>query len=151
LYTFLPRAEKLCVVFLSSHSIHHPDQLWIETLARATLFGFEVRVLELDYPTTICPHICNVLGAVVGVANNFLPRLGEFRLPFAVPFCFGFPPRVAVVTSRVSPMPNPDFSALGNQRVIASLALACKIRPGFLALPLDEREFHIDPSGEAIS
>ena len=88
--------------------------------------------------------ICNVLGAVGGLVNNFLPSIREFRLPFEVPFCFVFPPRVvAGATSLVSPMPNPDFSAPGDHRVIANWTLACKIGASFLALPIDEREFHI--------
>src|SRR6267154_2799091 len=98
-------------------------------------------MLEFDYPPMLGLNVCNVLGAVVGVVNNFLPSIGEFRLPFAVPFCFVFPPRVAAATSLVSPMPNPFFSALGNHRVIANRTLAGKFGPSFLALSIDEREF----------
>jgi hypothetical protein len=101
-------------------------------------------MLEFDYPPMLGINICNVLGAVAGMMNNFLPSIGEFRLPFEVSLCFVFPPRVAAgATSLVSPMPNPDFSAPGNHRVIANRTLARKIGLSFLALPVDEREFHL--------
>lgn len=91
--------------------------------------------------------ICNVLGAVVCLVNNFLPSIGECCLPVAVPFCFVFPPRVAEAPSLVGPMPNPDFSALGNHRVIAIRTAARKIGLSFLALSVDAREFHTNVGG----
>src|ERR1700730_16641287 len=99
-------------------------------------------MLEFDYPPMLGLDVCNVLGAVVCVVNNFLPSIGEFCLPFAVPFCFVFPPRVAEAPSLMSPMPNPDFSTLGDHRLIAIRTLARKIGLSFLALSIDEREFH---------
>src|SRR6266853_3383375 len=123
-YTFFPRVEKLCSVSLASRPIHHPNQLRIESIAGSTLFGCEVRVLELDYPTSICLHICDVLFTGFCLVDNLLPVDRKLSFPNAVPFCFLLPPRVAEAASLVSPMPNPDFSALGNHRVIASRTLA---------------------------
>lgn len=100
-------------------------------------------MLEFDYPPMLGPNVCDVLRAVVGVVNNFLPSNSEFRLPFAVPFRFVLPPVVAEAPSLVSPMPNLDFSALGNHRVTASLTLTRKTGLSFLALSIDEREFHV--------
>jgi len=100
-------------------------------------------VLELDYPTSICLHICDVLFTGFCLVDNLLPVDRKLSFPNAVPFRFLLPPRVAEAASLVSPMPNPDFSALGNHRVIANRTLAQKIGLSFLALSVDECEFHI--------
>jgi hypothetical protein len=76
-------------------------------------------MLELDYPTTLCLHVCDVLLTGFGVLDNLLPVVGKPVFPSAVPVCFVLPPRVAAAASLVSPMPAPDFSALGNHRAIA--------------------------------
>ena len=100
-------------------------------------------MLEFNYPTTICLHICNVLLTSFCFVDNLLPVDRKLSFPAAVPICFVLPPEVAGAPSLVSPMPNLDFSALGNHRVIASRALARKFGLSFLALSIDEREFHI--------
>lgn len=83
-------------------------------------------MLELDEPTTICLHIRDVLLTGFGVVNNLLPSIGEFRLPFAVPFCFVYPPRVVgAVSSLVSPMPNPDFS-LGSRFLVSATEIVLR-------------------------
>jgi len=81
-------------------------------------------VLEFNHPTITGLHVCDVSFTVFGVVNDFLPFIGKLVFPGAVPFCFVLPPRVAEAASLVSPMPHPDFSALGNHRMIASRTLA---------------------------
>jgi hypothetical protein len=51
-------------------------------------------MLELDHPSMLGLNICEVLRAIVGYVNNFLPSLGKFRFPCAVPRAFILPPRV---------------------------------------------------------
>jgi hypothetical protein len=77
-------------------------------------------MLELDYPTTICLHVCDVLLTGFGVVDNLLPVDRKPVFPSAVPVCFVLPPRVAEASALVSPMPDLDFSALGNHRAIAT-------------------------------
>ena len=100
-------------------------------------------MLELDYPTTICLHVCDVPLTGFCWVDNLLPVGGKLSFPSAVPFCFVLPPRVAEAASLVSPMPNPLFSALGHHWVIAKQTLARKAGLRFSALSVDVCEFHI--------
>src|SRR5215471_13085188 len=101
-------------------------------------------MLELDYPTTICFHVCDVLLTGFGVVvDNFLPVDGKPVFPSLVPVCFVLPPTVTAAASLVSPMPPPDLSTPGNHGAIAirirTLAGTTGLR--FLALPIDSANF----------
>jgi hypothetical protein len=101
-------------------------------------------MLELNYPAALSLDIRNVLDAVLGVVDNLLPLVGKLSFPRAVPFRFVLTPRVAKTRSQVSPMPNPDFSALCNHRTAAARTLAAgQIGLSFLALLIDDSKFHI--------
>jgi hypothetical protein len=118
--------------------VNHPNHFPIKSIARPTLFGFEVRVLELDHPTTLGLHICDVPLAV-SVADDFLPMIRKLVLPGAVPLRLVLPPRIANVTALVGPVSISDFSPLPNHRLSAARALARKAAFSFLALTVDER------------
>src|SRR6185295_18780128 len=94
-YAFLPSVDQLRSISLSSRSIHHPNQLRIKDFARPTLFRFHGRVLELNHPTTIGLHVCDVSFTVSGRVDDLLPISGELVFPSAVPFRFILPPRIA--------------------------------------------------------
>src|SRR5271168_4413067 len=100
-------------------------------------------MLELDYPPMFGLNIRDVLGAVVGQMNNFLPSIREFRLPCAVPLAFVLPPPVTYVHSPMSPVPNSEVPALCNHRMIASRTLTQETALSFLALSIDESKFHV--------
>ena len=51
-------------------------------------YRFEVRVLELDYPTTSRLHIRDVSFAVLGDVHDFLPSSGKLVFPRTVPCRF---------------------------------------------------------------
>jgi hypothetical protein len=50
-----------------------PTPTFVERIARTALNGGEVRVLKLKHPPEISAHVCNVLLAVVGAIDDFLP------------------------------------------------------------------------------
>ena len=77
-------------------------------------------MLKLKYPPVVGQHICYVPLSVIGFLADLLPVDGKPVFPSAVPGCLVLPPRVAAAPSLVSPVPDPDFSALGNHRAIAS-------------------------------
>ena len=81
-------------------------------------------MLELDYPTTICLHVCDVSFTVSGSVDDLLPISGKLVFPIAVPFRFILPPRIAKETTFVSPVPNPDFAAPCNHGSSADATLA---------------------------
>jgi len=81
-------------------------------------------MLELDHPSLICLYIRYVLLSTVGLVDNLLPAFGKLSFPGAVPLGFVFPPRITGATSFVGPVPNLDFSALPNHRLIARWTLA---------------------------
>ena len=99
-------------------------------------------MLELDYPTMIGLHICNVLFSVLGLVDKFPPLAGELVLPIAVPFGLGFPPDVAVTSFKMSPMPDPDISTSRHHSRTAKWTFARKTRFGFSALSVNECKFH---------
>jgi hypothetical protein len=51
-------------------------------------------MLELDYPSMIGPHVCDVFLTVFSPIDKLLPVDWELSLPIAVPFGFVLPPRV---------------------------------------------------------
>jgi hypothetical protein len=118
--TVVKGVEKFLIISFSSRSIHHPNQ----GVARPTLFGPEIRMLELDHPPLICLYIRYVFFATIGSVDNLLPIFGKFSFPSAMPVGFVFPPRITGTTSFVGPVPNLDLSALCNRRLIANLTLA---------------------------
>lgn len=81
-------------------------------------------MLELDYPTTICLHVCDVSFTVSGKVDEFLPISGKLVFPSAVPLRFILPPRIAKPMPFVSPVPNANFSALCNHGSSAAITLA---------------------------
>jgi hypothetical protein len=95
----------------------------VEDFARSTLVRFDVRVLKLNYPTTIGLHVCDVTFAVFRMVDNLLPMNGKLAFPTAVPFRF-LPPWIAEAPPFVSPVPNPDVSALCNRGTSAVRTLA---------------------------
>ena len=81
-------------------------------------------MLELDYPTMIGLHICNMFLSVLGLVVNFPPLAGELVLPIAVPFGLGFPPEVAVTSAKMGPMPDPDISTFRHHSGTANWTFA---------------------------
>ena len=71
-------------------------------------------MLELNHPTTIGLHICDVPFTVSGRVDDLLPLRGKLIFPSAVPLRFILPPRIAMETPFVSPVPNTNVAALGN-------------------------------------
>lgn len=100
-------------------------------------------MLKLDYPPLIGLNICNVFLSVIGLEDNLLPAFGKPSFPSAVPFGFVLPPGITSAPSFVGPVPDIDFSALCNHRLIASWTLAGKIGLGLLALSVYESKFHV--------
>ncbi len=60
-----------------------------------------------------------------------------------MPLRFILPPRIAIATPFVSPVPNPDFPASRNHRLSAVRTLAFNIGLSFLALFACESKFHV--------
>src|SRR5690606_26784404 len=102
-------------------------------------------MLKLDHPTLIGLYICDVLLSVIGFMDNLLPAFWKLPFPSAVPFGFVFPPSITSAMSFMGPVPNLDFSAFCNHHFSASRTLAGKIWLGFLALPVYQSKFHIQP------
>src|SRR5262245_17314169 len=100
-------------------------------------------MLEFDHPATLGLHIRDVLHTVLSWMDNLLPADRKLSFPGAVPLGLVLPPRVTDATSLVSPVPNPNFSALSNHRVTATRTLARKIGLSLLALSMDASKFHI--------
>ena len=99
-------------------------------------------MLELDYPTMIGLHVCNVLFPVLGLVGNFLPLAGELVLPIAVPFSLGLPPEVAVTFSKMGPMPDPYISTFRHHSGTATWTFPGKAQRRFSALSINECKFH---------
>jgi hypothetical protein len=104
-------------------------------------------MLELDRPAAICRHVRDVSFTVLSMADDFLPGSGKLVLPSTVPQSFILPPRIAKTTPFVRPVPDSDFSALGNHRLSAAETLTQKMGLSFLALSVNAREFHTKPAG----
>jgi hypothetical protein len=100
-------------------------------------------MLELNYPTVIGLHICDVLLTILASVDKLLPGDGKLLFPSAVPFSFVLPPGVTGASSLVSPVPHPDFSALCDHRMTASRTLAAKIGLSLCALSIDDSKSHI--------
>jgi hypothetical protein len=115
---------KLLDVSFASGSVHNPNQLWIKLISRSTLFRFEVRVLELDHPTTRGFHVCDMTFTGLGVLDILLPISRKLVFPGAMPFRFVLPPRIANATLFMSPVANPDFSAPCNHQTSADWTFA---------------------------
>lgn len=121
--TCFQRFGELRSISLSPRCIDDPDQLLIIDIASPTLFGFDVRMLELDYPSMIGSYICDVFLTVFSPMDKLLPVDRELSFPIAVPFSFVLPPRVTEESSLMSPVRNSDLSALCNHRLVASWTL----------------------------
>jgi hypothetical protein len=59
-------------------------------------------------------HVCDVSFAVLGMVDFLVPGIGKLAFPIAMPVGFILPPRIATAATLVSPVPNPDLSALRN-------------------------------------
>jgi hypothetical protein len=114
----------LTCISLSPPSIHHPNQTLVKGFARSAFISSDVRVLELNHPTIMGLHVCDVSFTVLGVAEDLLPISGKLVFPSTVPLRFILPPRVAKATPFVSPVPNPDVSAPCNHQSSAARTLA---------------------------
>src|SRR5262245_14965001 len=100
-------------------------------------------MLEFNYPPMVGSHICDMSFAVFSRMDNLLPVVRELVFPIAMPFGFVLPPTVAEGRfPLMSPVPDSDLSAPCNHRLFAAAALARKIGPSLLALPIDESELH---------
>lgn len=119
-----PRSRELSYISLPPHSIHHPNQALVIGLTRSTLIRSDVRVLELNHPTLMGLHVCNVSFTALSMMDDLLPISGKVILPGAVPLSFIFPPRIAKPTAFVSPVPDSDFSTPCNHRSSAARTLA---------------------------
>lgn len=86
-----PRSRELSCISLSPHSIHHPNQALVIGLTRSTLIKSDVRVLELNHPTLMGLHVCDVSFTVLGMVDDLLPISGKVVLPSAVATPFHFP------------------------------------------------------------
>jgi hypothetical protein len=81
-------------------------------------------MLELDHPTILGLHVCDVSFTVLDMLDDLLPISGKLVFPSAVPLRFILPPRIAKATPSVSPVLNPDFPASCDYRASAAGALA---------------------------
>src|SRR5436190_8386087 len=61
-----PRLSELRHISFPPCSVHNPNDLTVERIARPPFFGADGRMLEFDYPPMLGPNICDVLRAVVG-------------------------------------------------------------------------------------
>lgn len=138
----LPSFQELGTISLSSSPIQYPHQFRVEGFARSTLLGLYVRMLKLEYPTTIGLNIRDMSLAIGGAVNDFLPVKGKLTFPGAVPLSFVLPPRVAMLPSLVSPVPNPELSALRNNRAGAARAPTLLAGLRLLALSIDQCKSH---------
>lgn len=100
-------------------------------------------MLKFDYPSVRGLNIRNVAFTVPGMTDPLLPITRKMVFPRAMPFGFVFPPRITSATPLVGPVPNLQFSALCDHRLIASWAIAGQIGLRLLALPINERELHV--------
>lgn len=76
-----PRVRKPRRIGLTPRAVHHPYQLAVESIARPTLFVFQVRMLKLDHPPMLGLYIRNVLRAIGSEMNDFLPSIWKLVLP----------------------------------------------------------------------
>lgn len=138
----VPCLLELLEVALAPRAIHDPDEPTVERVARLTFFRSDGRVLKLDDPAPFSANIGNVPGAVGGTVEVLLPVFREVILPGAVPLGFVFPPRIAVATDLVGPVPDAGFAALCEYRIAAPGTIAGVVGLGLLAASFDESEFH---------
>jgi hypothetical protein len=96
--------EEARQIAFEPRSVNNPQHIPVKLFSRSSFLGPEVRVLKLDREAMRGMHIRDVFLSKLVKPDDLLPCGRELAFPDAVPFCFAFPPGVAVPLSAVGPV-----------------------------------------------